>query len=166
MSSPAAQPPHFRIAGPADVDALVRLINAAFSVEKFFIEDDRINAEGVRRLMATGQFLLAPNDAGAGLGGCVYVEPRADRAYLGLLSVHPARQRSGLGKRLMDAAEAHARDAGARYMDLRIVDLRQELPEFYQRLGYIVTGTAPFSNDIVTKRPCHFINMSKALVPA
>ena len=114
--------------------------------------------------MATGQFLIA-QDA-RGVAGCVYVEPRGDRAYLGLLSVDPSRQRSGLGSRLMGAAENHARDAGARYLDLRIVDLRQELPEFYRRLGYIATGTSPFSSKVTPKLPCHFINMSKPLDPA
>ena len=151
----------FRMAEPSDVDALVRLINAAFSVEKFFIDDDRISADEVGRLMTTGEFIIA-RDAD-GMAGCVYVEFRGNRAYLGLLSVDPARQRSGFGKRLMTAAEFHARAAGARHMDLRIVDLRHELPEFYRRLGYTVTGTSPFSNDIITKRPCHFINMSKPL---
>ena len=163
MSSPAVHSPRFRLAEPADVDALVRLVNAAFSVEKFFIEDDRINAEGVRRLMAAGQFVVSHDSAG--LGGCVYIEPRGDRAYLGLLSVDPSRQRTGLGSRLMAAAETHARNAGALHMDLRIVDLREELPAFYRRLGYVVTGTSPFSSDVITKRPCHFINMSKPLDP-
>ena len=161
MSSPALQPVRLRIAEPADIEALVRLINAAFLVERFFIEGDRINAEAVRQLMGTGQFLIAHNDDG--ISGCVYVEPRAGRAYLGLLSVDPSRQRSGLGSRLVAAAEDHARASGIGYMDLRIVSLRQELPEFYQRLGYRVTGTSSFPPDVITKQQCHFINMSKAL---
>lgn len=154
----------FRLAEPADIEALVGIINAAFSVERFFVDGDRINREGVARQMAAGQFIIA-QDA-AGIAGCVYVEPRGVRAYLGLLSVHPARQRSGLGSRLMAAAENHARDAGARHLDLRIVDLRQELPGFYGRLGYVATGSSPFSSDVITKLPCHFVNMSKPLYPA
>ena len=65
--------------------------------------------------------------------------------------------------RLVAAAEDHARASDIGYMDLSIVNLRQELPEFYLRLGYRVTGTAPFPPDVTTKQPCHFINMSKAL---
>jgi len=38
----------FRPANLGDVDALVRLINAAFRVERPFIEGHRIDAEGVR----------------------------------------------------------------------------------------------------------------------
>jgi GNAT superfamily N-acetyltransferase len=164
VSSPAPHPFRTRIADAADVEPLVRLINAAFPVERFFIDGDRINSEGIRRLMGTGQFLVAEDDAG--MSGCVYVEPRGDRAYLGLLSGDPSRQRSGLGSRLMASAEEHACASGIRTMDLRIVNVRRELPEFYRQLGYIVTCTSPFSPDVVTKQSCHFINMSKALACA
>ena len=91
---------------------------------------------------------------------------QSNRAYLGLLSVDPRQQRSGLGSRLVSAAEDHVRASGVRYMDLRIVNLRKELPEFYRRLGYLDTGTSPFPPDVTTKLPCHFINMSKALLSA
>ena len=161
MSSPALHPQRIRIAEPADIEALTRLINDAFSVEGFFIEGDRINSDAVRNLMTSGQFLIAQDDDG--VAACVYVEPRGEHAYLGLLSVDPSRQRSGLGSRLVAAAEEHARASGMHYMDLRIVNLRLELPEFYQRLGYLITGTSPFPPEAITKQPCHFINMSKAL---
>ena len=161
MSSPALHPWRLRIAEPADIEILTRLINVAFSVERFFIEGDRINSDGVRNLMASGQFLIAEDNDG--LAACIYVEPRGERAYLGLLSVDPSRQRSGLGSRLVAAAEDHARACGIHQMDLRIVNLRVELPEFYRRLGYLITGTSPFPPEATTKQPCHFINMSKAL---
>src|SRR2546429_9453374 len=67
-----------RTAVLADVQALARLINAAFRVEQPFIEGDRINPDGVRAYMEKGKFLLA-EDA-AGLTGCVYVELRCDRS--------------------------------------------------------------------------------------
>jgi len=151
----------FRLAAPADLEAVTELINAAFKVERFFIVGDRINLEGVRELAKKGQFILL--DDSAGLAGCVYVEIKGERAYIGLLSVNPDRQRSGLGLRLMHSAEDHCREAGCRFVDLRIVNIRQELPDFYARLGYRETGTAPFTPGIVTKLPCHFVEMTKAL---
>src|SRR5260370_36351749 len=93
----------FRTADPGDVDPLVRLINSAFRVELPYIEGDRIDAAGVRSYMAKGKFLLA-EDLPA-LAGCVYVELRADRGYLGLLGVAPQCQGTGLGRKLMHAAE-------------------------------------------------------------
>ncbi len=144
------------------MEGIVRLINAAFLVERFFLDQDRIASEEVRTRMERGRFILAEEDQE--LAGCVYIEPRGDRAYLGLLSVDPSRQRSGLGRQLMSAAEDHARVAGCRFMDLLIVNLRLELPEYYRRLGYRENGTAPFPEEAHPKLPCHFVKMSKPLV--
>ena len=151
----------FRAADVADVDALVRLINSAFRVEQPFIEGDRIDAEGVRSYMAKGKFLVAGNSEG--LAACVYVELRGDRGYLGLLGVDPARQGTGLGRKMMDAAENSLREAGCRAVDLRVISTRTPLPAFYRHLGYHETGTALFAPDVPVKVPCHYILMSKTL---
>jgi GNAT superfamily N-acetyltransferase len=148
-----------RPAQEADVESLACLINSAFRVELPFIEGDRTNPNGVRAYMEKGKFLLA-EDA-AGLAGCVYVELRGDRGYLGLLGVEPARQRMGLGRKLMDAAENYFRGEGCVTVDLRIVSPRTPLPTFYRHLGYAETGTAPFAPDVPVKVPCHYILMSK-----
>jgi len=150
-----------RIGQPGDVEGIVRLINKAFQVERFFLDQDRIASDEVRTRMNTGRFILAEEEQS--LAGCVYVEPRGERAYLGLLAVDPSRQRSGLGRQLMSAAEDHARVAGCRFMDLLIVNLRLELPEYYRRLGYLEQGTAPFPEEAHPKLPCHFLKMHKAL---
>src|SRR5713226_7286905 len=151
-----------RTADLGDVEALVRLINSAFRVELPYIEGERIDAEGVRSYMAKGKFLVAQDSAS--LAGCVYVELRGDRGYLGLLGVDPPRQGTGLGRKLMDAAENFFRQAGCVAVDLRIVSARTPLPAFYHHLGYLETGTAPFPHDVQTKVPCRYILMSKSIV--
>ena len=111
--------------------------------------------------MENGQFLIAvENEA---LIGCVYLERRGERTYLGLLSVDPERQGAGIGSKLMNFAEEQCAKAGARFMDLRIVNLRTENHAFYRRRGYFETGTEPFPAELTTKLPCHFVNMSKPL---
>jgi N-acetylglutamate synthase-like GNAT family acetyltransferase len=151
-----------RIAQPVDAEAITTLINTAFrTVEQFFIDEDRITVTEVRALLVKGSFLLAENKGN--LIGCVYVEPRKDRAYLGLLAVDPTCQQSGVGSLLMHNAESHCRAVSCKYMDIRIVNLRSELPEFYQKRGYFETGTSAFDANIETKLPCHFIEMSKRL---
>ncbi len=150
-----------RRAQGADAGALVRLINAAFRVEQPFIEGDRINPDGARAYLEKGKFLLA-EDA-AGLAGCVYVEIRGDRGYLGLLGVDPQRQGTGLGRKLMAAAENFFREAGCVAVDIRVISARTPLPAFYRHLGYLETGTAPFAPDVPAKVPCHYILMSKTI---
>lgn len=151
-----------RIAGSADAEQITAVINAAFRIaEGFFVDGDRITLDEVQHYLDKGVFIVA--DDSLGLSGCVYLEPRGERAYLGLLSVDPSRQQSGLGSRLMAAGEEYCRTRGARFMDILIVNLRAELPAFYERRGYVENGTMPFPPDVATKQPCHFINMSKPL---
>ena len=155
---------HFqvRIAEAADAGEITLLINSAFRpAEDFFVEGDRIKVKEVIDSLGTGKFLLA-EEVGT-IVGCVYVEPKGDRAYLGLLSVDPSRQHSGLGSLLMDAAEQYCSSLACRFMDIKMVNLRKDLAGFYQKRGYIDTGTSPFPANIETKEPCHFIDMAKPL---
>jgi ribosomal protein S18 acetylase RimI-like enzyme len=150
-----------RTADLGDAEALVRLINSAFRVELPYIEGDRIDAAGVRSYMAKGKFLLAEDSSG--LAGCVYVELRDDRGYVGLLGVDPRCQGTGLGRKLMDAAENFFRQVGCVAVDLRVISARAPLPAFYRHLGYLETGTAPFAPEVPVKVPCHYILMSKTI---
>ena len=151
-----------RIATPADAANITAIINAAFRIaEEFFIDGNRITQAEVEKLLAKGTFLLA--ETGDQLDGCVYVELRGERSYLGLLSVDPGRQQGGLGSLLMNAAESYCRERGSHFMDILIVNLREELPAFYRKRGYVENGTTPFPEDVETKMPCHFITMAKSL---
>jgi len=146
----------------SDLPNLMALINLAFQVEQFFLTGDRLDHERTRQHFEKGRFLLLEE---AGLAGCVYVELRDDHAYLGLLSVDPARQNRGFGRQLVSAAEKVARENGARFMDLTVVNLRTELPVFYEKLGYRSVGTQPIHEDLASRvsQACHLIRMSKAL---
>jgi len=151
-----------RIAGNSDAEGLTDLINAAFrKAESFIIDRDRVDLEVVQSLFAKGEFLVADDEDA--LAGCVYLELRGERAYLGLLSVDPTRQKTGVGSMLMREAELHCARAGCRFVDLRIIDLRKDNHAFYKRRGYVETGTEPFPSELDAKLPCHFVNMSKPL---
>ena len=151
-----------RVATSADAAKITTVINSAFRIaEEFFIDGNRITQAEVEKLLEKGAFLLAESDDQ--LDGCVYVELRGDRSYLGLLSVDPGRQQGGLGSLLMNAAENYCREHGSSFMDIVIVNLREDLPPFYRKRGYVENGTTPFPEDVETKVPCHFINMAKPL---
>jgi GNAT superfamily N-acetyltransferase len=150
-----------RTAIESDADAIARLVNSAFLVEQFFIQRDRTNPATVRGLMQKGKFLLA-EDAPT-LLGCVYFELRGVRGYFGMLSVDPSRQRMGVGRQLVGTAEKYFRDAGCKFSDLMIVNVRTELHTLYRQWGYVDTGTAIYDDPTPTKIPVHFITMSKPL---
>lgn len=153
---------NIRMATEADLDPLLQLINTAFEVEHFFKNEERLDTASLRSYFKKGSFLVMEEQAN--LVAAVYVERDGDHAYLGLLSVDPRQQKRGLGRRLTAAAEEFAREMGAHFMDLTVVNLRSELPLIYAKLGYQVTGTAPFPVDqIPVTKPCHFICMTKEL---
>jgi GNAT superfamily N-acetyltransferase len=170
---PSAAQARMRIrnASHEDAEGVARVINAAFVVERVAFDGDRTNPENVRGLMDKGTFLVAEAaDAKAAYGvskefiGCVYVERRRNRSYLGLLSVAPELQGKGLGRRLVNAAEEYSRKTGCRAMDLRIISPRVgDLLPFYKHLGYVEAGTAPFASDVHAKVPCHYLLMTKTL---
>ena len=62
-----------------------------------------------------------------------------------MLTVAPRLQASGLGRRLLAAAEDYACGHGARTIAMTVIDVRHSLIAYYQRRGYRLTGeTAPF----------------------
>jgi predicted N-acetyltransferase YhbS len=152
-----------RLATPADVAAMIPIVNAAFAVETF-IDGTRTDEERMAGMIRTGEFLLA-EDASGRIVGCVYTEIRADRGYFGMLAVDPSRQGTGLGKLIVDAAENHCRLRGCVAMDICVLSLRTDLPPFYRKLGYSETGTEAFipSRPLKDCAECRSITFSKPL---
>jgi len=150
-----------RIATEGDAAALVALINAAFAVERPIFGGERIDRKGVLAYLKKGAFLIA-EDVNE-LIGCVYGEVRGESGYVGLLSVQPARQGTGLGRRLMEAVEDFFREKGCRKAELRVVSAREGLPAFYRHLGYAESGIEPLPAELKAKVACHFQYMTKAI---
>ena len=152
-----------RIATMADIDAIVALVNLAFRVEEVFVTGDRTHTAEVREKMHTGHFLLA-QDFGGRLTGCVYVRATAPRSYFGMLAVHPDHEGHGLGRSLIDAAEARCLAAGCDVMEMSVVSVMEHLVAWYLRLGYEAYGTEPYAEpERELKMPVHFILMARPL---
>jgi GNAT superfamily N-acetyltransferase len=149
-----------RVAKAIDRKALLALINSAFAIEKFFVDRERTTPKELGTLFRSGSFLLLDEPDGT-LAAAIYVEAKRDRAYIGLLAVRPELQGKGIGRRMMAAAEEHARASGCRGVDIRVVNLRKELPPFYRSLGYVVRGRTEPIHDPAAKKPYHFILMGK-----
>jgi GNAT superfamily N-acetyltransferase len=147
-----------------DIPEIVRVINAAYQVEEFFVVGPRTHEGEIRSKMDTPGVGFLVSDGVTGLlAASILVEVRGERGYFGMLSVDPARQREGLGRRLVHGAEAHCRAAGCTAMDLVIVNLRTELVPYYERFGYRITGTQQFHSPEKLKQPAHLVVMSRPL---
>jgi GNAT superfamily N-acetyltransferase len=155
-------PVSVRAATDADVPAITALVNAAFAVERRFVDRDRTNVDEIAGMRAKGTFFVLDAEDGTLLAS-VYLERRGDRAYLGMLSIQPSQQGRGLGRAMMAAAEAQVRAWGCRGIDIRILSLRTELPPFYLALGFVETGRTDVVDDPFTREPYYFILMSKGL---
>ena len=151
----------FERAAAADGPALAELLNEAYlPAEAFLYDGPRTTVEEVSGRMAKGVFLVVRS--AEGLDGCVYIEPRGSRGYLGMLGVPPRRQGTGLGRELVRAGEAFLRERGVEVLEIDVVSLRTELFGFYERLGFRVVGERPFQEPRV-KLPCHLVVMEKPL---
>ena len=146
---------------PADDDdlpAIVALMNRAYrgnigwTTENAYLAGDR-TTEALLRAELTAKpsaILLKWEDAHSDdIGGCVWLEPlEADVWYMGSLTIDPARQNQGLGRKLLAAAENWARPRGAERMRMTVINIRETLIAWYQRRGYALTGaTEPFPYD-------------------
>lgn len=155
----------FRLATTEDVAAVVAIVNAAYregggrawTTERDLVAGARIGPDGLVALLARPGNAVLVAHRGGRLVGCVHVAradatpsappgARADECVLGMLSVDPAEQASGVGRALVAEAERVARERfGARVMSMRVIPTRAELVAWYERRGYARTGVVvPF----------------------
>ena len=142
-----------------DIPALVTLMNSAFRGEvskqgwtteaDLLLGDKRTDEATVTKLMQTpgATFLKFVNEKSE-LAGCVFLQVKGNKLYLGMLTVSPTMQARGIGKQLMNAAAEYARQQHCSAIFMNVISLRPELIAWYERQGYYKTGeTAPFPND-------------------
>jgi ribosomal protein S18 acetylase RimI-like enzyme len=143
----------FQLAGESDLDALAELMNAAYggtgdvagwTYVKDFLVGDRTSVSALRaeiQASPRAQFLVVRSPHTGALRGSVWLEPRsATLWYLGSLTVDPREQNSGLGRRILDAAERRVAEAGAKKVVIDVLNVRGTLLAWYERRGYKLTG--------------------------
>ena len=114
---------------------------ASWKVESL-VGGQRIDETLLREDLATpsAMLLIGVDDRGERLGH-VRLDAGEDGAwFLSMLTVRPDRQDGGVGRALLEAAEAYARERGARRMRMTVVRQREELIAWYGRRGYRLTG--------------------------
>jgi ribosomal protein S18 acetylase RimI-like enzyme len=156
-----------RPATPADGPRLIPLINSAFSVETF-LQGPRTDEQRLSAAMEKGTILIGEvvgEDSEGRLLASIYTELRGTRGYAGMLAVDPRHQNSGLGRRMMEAAEAHFRAHGCDAVEITVLSLRPELMPIYRRFGFVETGTEEFHypHPLAPGLECHCVVMEKPL---
>ena len=148
-----------------DIPEIVRIINSAFRVEDFFVNGDRTNYADIAARMADPhvRFLVVDADVPGVLAAAVVVDVHDGHGHFAMLSVDPPLQGRGLARVLMTAIEDHCRAAGCDTVEIEVVNLREELPAFYDMMGYAPTDTAPFPDKAKLRRDAHMVRMTKRL---
>src|SRR5260370_11263716 len=124
----------------AEYPAIIDLVNLAFrgtgpsaswNTEIVFIEGQRLNESLLREDLAAkpeAHLLTYRDDPHGPLLGTVLLEPKKDGVwYLGLLTVRPDQQKRTLGRTLLAAAEAYAKQRGAHRISMTVVNVRDTL---------------------------------------
>ncbi|GAA2720536.1 GNAT family N-acetyltransferase [Cellulomonas aerilata] len=140
-----------RPATVADAEAVSDLVHSAYrseesrrgwTTEADLVGGRRADAAMIRHVvgLADAVVLLAEDDAGAPFA-CCHLERREDAAYLGMFAVRPTAQGRGVGRGMLDAAEAFARDRWrATSLQITVLNHRPELQAWYERCGFTLTG--------------------------
>lgn len=153
IPEPAAPPIDLQRASESDLAGLAELMNAAYGGTgdvagwthvKDFLVGDRTSVSALRaeiQASPRAQLLVVRNPATGALRGSVWLEPRSATVwYLGSLTVDPREQNSGLGRRILDAAERRMAEFGAARVVIDVLNVRGSLLAWYERRGYKLTG--------------------------
>jgi GNAT superfamily N-acetyltransferase len=154
--------PTIRLAMPSDRDAIVTLMQRAYrgeesrkgwTFEADLIDGQRITPQAIDQVLQSPHHRLLIAKSGKGqLIGCADIEQMSETlgtCSFGKFAVEPSLQGGGVGKILMEAAEAEARRSfAATRMILTVIESRNELIAFYGRRGYAATGNSVSMADI------------------
>lgn len=168
---------HISLAGKDDIPALVKLLNGAYRREESKLgwtteadmvagdlRTDETDMTGLMQL--PGAIFLKYTNERNEIEGCVFLQKRQGKLYLGMLSVSPALQTKGIGKKIMAAAEHYAKEQNCTAVFMRVISIRHELITWYERQGYYKTGEVqPFDDTKfgIAKKPIEFIVLQKNL---
>jgi GNAT superfamily N-acetyltransferase len=144
------------VATATDVDAVVALVESAFrgdssragwTTEADLLDGRRTGPDEIGTILADPERrIVVERDADGSLLACVVLRQDGAAAWLGMLAVRPVRQGDGIGRRMVEAAEAWvAANWQSVRMRMTVIVQRTELIAWYERRGYRRTGeTAPF----------------------
>ncbi|KIC00746.1 GCN5 family acetyltransferase [Flavobacterium sp. JRM] len=158
-----------------DIPALNTLINSAYrgesskkgwTTEANLLEGKRTTEEELSETIQNSKNTVLKFTENDQIIGCVLLVEKEDKLYLGMLTVSPELQNSGIGKKLLHQAEIHAKELGLPKIIMTVISVREELVAWYKRNGYVDTGVRePFpESDVhvtVAEEPLEFVVLEK-----
>jgi ribosomal protein S18 acetylase RimI-like enzyme len=160
-----------------DVPALNKLVNSAYrgdtsklgwTTEADLLDGLRIDEEMLTAYFSDPNIIILKHTDDAGeITGCVYLEVRAPKLYVGMFSVSPLLQGKGVGRALLEAAESYAQQRNCSTLTMTVISIRTELIAWYQRRGYSFNGEIqPFHVHAkfgVAKQPIELMVLEKTI---
>lgn len=140
----------------ADLAELLTLVNVTYRGESskkgwtdessFIAGEIRVDEEALTDDLTNPDIcILKYTDENQQIIGCVNLHKKLDKLHLGMFAVHPELQSAGIGKILLQAAEAHGKAENCKAINLTVIQGRDELIAFYERRAYVLTGKSfPF----------------------
>src|ERR1700730_11710998 len=121
----------------ADISELNILVNSAYrgeisqkgwTSEAHLLDGLRIDEATLRGYFDDPKISILKNTENDGqITGCVYLELRASKLYVGMFSVSPLLQGKGTGRDLLLAAETYAKQLNCHTLTMTVISTRIEL---------------------------------------
>jgi ribosomal protein S18 acetylase RimI-like enzyme len=160
-----------------DVSLLNKLINSAYrgesskkgwTTEANILEGKRTTEAELIEIIQDQKNTILKYSENNQIIGCVLLKENKNELYLGMLTVSPELQNSGVGKKLMQQAEVFASAIGLSKIVMTVISVREELISWYKRNGYVDTGARePFPvSDVfsqTTNEPLEFMVLEKRI---
>lgn len=129
---------------------MVQLVNSAYrgegskkgwTTEADLLGGVRTDEEAMKEMVTRPDAVVLKDvDEAGAIIGCVYLKNQQKNLYLGMLTVQPDIQAQGIGKKLLEASEDHAKELALPAIMMTVISARHELIAWYERRGYQLTG--------------------------
>ncbi len=133
-----------REAAANDVDAIVELLRAVAAENRWVKTEVPFDAAARKRHliagMATGEIVAFVAETDDAIGGEISLRVRGERAVFGMV-VALAHRRRGLGRQLVAAAIAKARERGLSSIEIEVYAHNRAAVGLYRSAGFVEHGT-------------------------
>lgn len=160
-----------------DAEKIEKLVNGAYrgeyskkgwTTEAELLGGIRIDKSAITELITQQDSKIFIYKIHNEIKGCVNIIGKGKTLYLGMLTVDPALQNSGIGKKILRYVDQYAIQNAFQAIEMTVISKRDELIAWYERNGYSKTGEKrpfPMTNPKfgIPKMALEFIVLNKKI---